>query len=268
MSEEKKNKGDMSFLAHLEVLRWHLVRSSAVIGVFTILAFSFKSFLFDEVILAQKNSSFWTYQLFCKFSELIGRGDALCMHDIKFSLINITMSGQFTTHIVVSMIAGIILSFPYILYEVWRFISPAMLNKEKKHARALVFSGSVLFMSGILFGYYFISPLSVQFLGNYQVSELVMNQISLKSFISTVTTITLACGIVFQLPLLVYFLSKFGIISPEFMRKYRKHAVVVTLILSAIITPPDISSQILLTFPLLILYEFSIYISKIVTKKA
>jgi sec-independent protein translocase protein TatC len=267
MSESKKNKADMSFLEHLEVLRWHLVRSSLVILVFTILAFVFKSILFDDIILAQKSADFWTYQLFCKFSNFIGKGDALCMGDINFSLINITMSGQFTTHIVTSIIAGFILGFPYILYEIWRFIGPALKKSEQKYAKALIFSGSFLFTVGIVFGYYFISPLSVQFLGNYQVSSLVDNQITLSSFISTITTITLACGLVFQLPLLVYFLTKVGILTPEFMRKYRKHSIVVTLILSAIITPPDISSQILLTVPLIILYEFSIYISKMVVKK-
>ena len=267
MGETKENTKDMSFLEHLEVLRWHLVRATIVILVFTILTFIFKDLVFDGVILAQRKSDFFTYRMFCEFSHLIGRGDALCMGDIEFDIINITMSGQFTTHIVVSLIGGIILSFPYILFEVWRFVRPAMHKSERKYARALVFSGSVLFMIGILFGYYLISPLSVQFLGNYQVSELVDNQISLRSFISTVTTITLTCGIVFQLPLIVYFLSKFGILTPKFMKKYRKHAIVITLILSAIITPPDLTSQILLTIPLLVLYEFSIYISKLVAKK-
>ena len=267
MSKEEKNKGDMSFLEHLEVLRWHLVRSAVVILVFTIVAFIFKGFIFDDVILAQKNADFWTYELFCKLSHLLGRGDDLCMEEISFSLINITMSGQFTTHIVTSIIAGIILAFPYILFEIWRFITPALQKKEKKSALSLVFSGSILFMIGIVFGYYFVSPLSVQFLGNYQVSEAITNQITISSFISTVTTVTLACGLVFELPLLVYFLAKLGIMTPEFMRKYRKHAIVVTLVLSAIITPPDISSQVLLTIPLLILYEFSIYIAKVVSKK-
>ena len=267
MSERKDNNSEMSFLEHLEVFRWHLVRSAIVILLFTILAFIFKSIVFDTIILAQKDSDFWTYELFCKFSHLIGRGDDLCMSEISFSLINITMSGQFSIHIVTSIIAGIILAFPYILFEVWRFITPALKKTEKKYALGLVFSGSLLFTVGILFGYYFVSPLSVQFLGNYNVSDQVTNQITLQSFISTVTTVTLVCGLVFQLPLIVFFLSKLGLLTPEFMRKYRKHAVVVTLVLSAIITPPDISSQVLLTIPLLILYEFSIYISKMVVKK-
>lgn len=268
MSDQNENteKKEMSFLEHLEVLRWHLVRSSIAILVFASLAFVFKNIVFDNIILAQKNSDFFTYQLFCRFSEWIGKGDALCLGDIKFSLINLTMSGQFSIHIITSIIAGIVLAFPYLLFEIWRFIRPALEKKERKYATALIFSGSALFMMGILFGYYFISPLSVQFLGNYQVSELVENQISIQSFISTVTTLTLACGLVFELPLLVYFLSKMGILTPEVMRKYRKIAIVVTLILSAVITPPDITSQVLLTIPLLLLYEFSIFISKMVNK--
>ena len=268
MSEKENTKSEMSFLDHLEVLRWHLVRSSAAILTFSILAFIFKSFLFDKVVLAQMDNNFWTYRMFCKLSNLLGKGDALCLGNINFNLINISMSGQFTIHMMTAFAAGIILAFPYILYEVWRFISPALLKKEKKYARALVFSGSFLFMIGILFGYFLVSPLSVQFFGNYQVSALVKNQIDLDSFISTITSVTLACGLVFELPLIVYFLSKIGLVTPEIMRKYRKHALVGTLIISAILTPPDITSQILLTIPLLILYEFSIYVSKAVVKQA
>lgn len=261
MSDSQNNKSEMSFLEHLEVLRWHLVRASIVVMVFTILIFAFPTFVFDEIILAQKRSDFWTYELFCKISHWLGKGDALCMGDINFDLINIEMSGQFSMHIMVSIIGGLIISFPYLLFEIWRFIAPALAEKERKYAQRLIFAGSILFSMGILFGYYLISPFSVQFLGNYQVSELVKNQISLSSFISTVTTVTLACGLVFQLPLIIYFLSKVGIVTPEFMRKYRKHAIVVTLIASAIITPPDVMSQILMAIPLLILYEFSIFVS-------
>lgn len=262
MSNSNNNRAEMSFLEHLEVLRWHLVRASIVIGVFTILIFAFSTFVFDEIILAQKKSDFWTYRMFCKLSDWLGKGDALCLGDINFDLINIEMSGQFTMHIMVSVIGGLILAFPYLLFELWKFISPALNIKERKYAQRLIFSGSFLFAIGILFGYYFISPLSVQFLGNYQVSELISNQISVDSFISTITTVTLSSGLIFQLPLIIFFLSKVGIVTPEFMRKYRKHAIVVILILAAILTPPDVMSQILMSIPLLILYEFSIFVSK------
>ena len=258
---------EMSFLEHLEVLRWHIIRSVIALGICTVAAFLGKSFIFDDVVLRLSKSDFITYRWFCKASHGLGMGDKLCFGDINFKLININMSGQFMTHIMVSVVSGIIIAFPYILYEIWRFVKPALTSGEKNSARGVVFSGSVLFMLGITFGYVMIAPLSVQFLGNYTVSELIQNQISLNSYITTVATIVLACGLVFQLPLMVYFLTRMGILTPQFMKAYRRHAVVVTLILSAIITPPDISSQILVAIPILLLYEVSIYISKMVVRK-
>jgi len=177
------------------------------------------------------------------------------------------MAGQFTTHIMVSLIAGLILGFPYVFYEFWRFMRPALYAKEKKYARGSVFYSSVLFLLGILFGYYIISPLSVNFLGSYSVSSQVMNRINLRSYISTVSTITLAGGLIFELPVLIYFLTKVGLVTPAFLKKYRKHAIVVILILAATITPPDVFSQILVFVPLLLLYELSIWISKRVKTK-
>ena len=263
--EEEEDK--MSFLDHLEILRWHLVRIVIALLIFSILAFFFKGFIFDTVVLAPVFDSFITYQLFCQLSEAMGLGDKLCFQSISFQLINITMAGQFTMHLIVSIFAGIIAAFPYILYEVWRFIKPALKKGEKNYARGLVFWGSLLFLSGVSFGYYLITPLSVQFLGGYNVSELVQNQISLSSYISTVTTITLSCGLIFQLPIIVYFLSKLGIVTPSLMKTYRRHAIIAVLLLSAIITPPDITSQILVSLPLLLLYEISILISRMVVKK-
>jgi sec-independent protein translocase protein TatC len=259
---------EMSFLEHLEVLRWHLVRSAIAIITFAILAFIFKNIIFDYILLGPKNADFWTYRMFCKLSHFLNFGDALCIgKDLQFELINTDMSGQFSTHISTSIIAGLVIAFPYILFEMWSFIKPALNNKETNYARGTVFWGSLLFAVGVLFGYYLIAPLSVQFLGNYQVSELVSNKINLSSYISTVTLVTLSCAIVFELPLLVYFLSKLGILTPQFMRKFRKHAIVVVLIISAIITPPDVTSQILVSLPLFVLYEISIFISDSVNKK-
>lgn len=258
----------MSFLDHLEILRWHLIRIFIALGIGATLAFVFKSIVFDVIVLAPKQDSFITYRLFCKLSHFLELGDKLCFSELKFKLINLTMAGQFTMHIIVSIVAGIIAAFPYILYEVWRFIKPALKKGEKTYARGLVFWGSFLFLSGVAFGYYLITPLSVQFLGNYRVSELVQNQIGLRSYISTVTTITLSSGLVFQLPIVVYFLSKIGIVTPKLMKTYRRHAVIGVLLLSALITPPDISSQVLVSIPLIFLYEISIVISKIVEKKS
>ena len=179
---------------------------------------------------------------------------------------NISMSGQFSTHITTSIFAGFIIAFPYVLWEIWRFISPALHSNENSMAKGVVFFSSILFLIGILFGYYVIAPLSINFLGSYQVSSSVANQINLSSFVSTVTTVSFANGIIFELPILVYFLTKIGLLTPDFMRVYRKHSMVVILILSAIITPPDITSQVLVSLPLIILYEFSIKISERVIK--
>jgi sec-independent protein translocase protein TatC len=257
IGEEKEH----SFLDHLEILRWHLIRSAVAILVFTTLAFIFPEFLFDKIILASKSPDFPTYKFFCWLSETLHFGEALCIKEAPFELMNIKMSGQFSTHIVSSLVAGFVCAFPYVFWEIWRFIKPALHGSEKKYSRGVVFYTSLLFILGVLFGYYAVAPLSVQFLGNYQVSSQVVNQINLNSFISTVTTVCLANGIVFLLPILIYFLSKLGLISPEFLRQYRKHSLVILMILAAIITPPDIMSLILVTFPLMLLYELSIKVS-------
>jgi sec-independent protein translocase protein TatC len=261
-----EEEGTMSFLDHLEVMRWHLIRMVLAIMVLAILAFFFKNIVFDVVVLAPAFNDFLTYQLFCDFSHFLGLGDKLCFQDLPFNLINLTMAGQFTMHILVSFVAGIIVSFPYLLFEIWRFIKPALKKGEASYARGMVFWGSFLFLLGVCFGYFLITPLSVQFLGGYRVSDMVLNQISLRSYISTVTTITLACGLLFQLPIVVYFLSKVGIVTPQLMKTYRRHAIIAVLILAAIITPPDISSQVLVAIPLVGLYEISIIISRMVVK--
>ena len=177
------------------------------------------------------------------------------------------MSGQFLTHMYISIVAGFILAFPYILWEIWRFIQPAMYDKEKAYSKGGVFISTLLFLTGILFSFFLIVPLTVNFLGTYQVSQSVANQISLSSYISTVVSVTFAVGIVFELPILVYFLTKVGVLTPDFLKKNRKYMFVILLILSAIITPPDMFSQVLVVVPLIVLYEFSIGVSKRIYKK-
>ncbi|MCB9187081.1 MAG: twin-arginine translocase subunit TatC [Flavobacteriales bacterium] len=261
-------EGEMSFLEHLEVLRWHLVRAVSSIFVFAVVAFIAKGFIFDTILLGPKNADFWTYRKLCELSERFGLSDLLCITDIPFELINISMAGQFTTHIVVSIIAGFIISFPYIVFETWRFIKPGLYEGERKYATGMVFYTSLLFILGVLFGYYIIAPLSVNFLGSYRVSELVVNQIDLNSYFSTIATLVLASGVVFELPILMYFLTKIGVVTPDSLRQYRRHAVVGTLILAAVITPPDVSSQILVFFPLMFLYEVSILVSAFVLRSS
>ncbi len=264
--ETKSTYAEMSFLEHLEELRWHIIRSALAIVIFAVVAFIMKDFIFDKVILNPKTPDFWTNRMFAKLSEITG-SSALAINQKPLELISIKMAGQFMTHIWVSIIAGFIISSPLVFYEFWRFIKPALYDNEKKYASGAVFFTSFLFLLGILFGYFLIVPLSVHFLGTYNVSGEVTNQINLKSYIGSVTSISLAAGVVFLIPIFSYFLSKVGLITPQFMKTYRKHAYVVMLLLSAIITPPDIFSQIMVCFPLVFLYEIGILISKRVVKK-
>lgn len=257
---------EMSFLDHLEIFRWHLIRSALAILFFAIMAFIFKNVVFDVILLGPKYPNFPTYKILCFISQYLGLEDAFCLTESPFSLMNISMSGQFSTHITSSFLVGFVVAFPYIFWEFWRFISPALYANETKVVRGVVFFSSILFLFGVLFGYFVIAPLSVNFLGSYQVSSTVANQISLNSFISTVTTVSFATGIIFELPILAYFLTKAGLLTPTFMRIYRKHAIVLILILAAVITPPDITSQILVLLPLMLLYEISIKISGQVIK--
>ena len=259
---EKNQSNEMTFLEHLEELRWTLIRSFIAIGVVFLLAFTFKGIVFDRFVLAPLQPSFWTYEFMCSVSKNVGFGKGLCIDTVRIELQSIQMSGQFMTHILVSFVAGIIVAFPYILWEFWRFIKPGLHPSEQKSLRWVVLSGSILFMAGIMFGYYLLAPLSIQFLGGYQVSPTVSNNISLNSFISTVTSVTMATGILFQLPLVVLFLTRAGIVTPAFLKAYRRHAVVLILVLSAVITPPDVTSQILVTLPLMLLYEASIVLSQ------
>ncbi len=264
MSESTKN--EMSFLEHLEVLRWHLVRAFGSVFIFAILAFVFKGFVFDTLILAPSNSDFFTNKF---LSDLGTRFNMplLNINQIPLSFQNINMSGQFTTHIWVSFVVGIVISFPYIFWEFWRFVKPALYQNEISNSRGAIFFASTLFSIGILFAYYIICPLSIHFLGTYQVSDKVENIVNLGSYISTITSIVLAGGIIFELPIFIYFLAKVGLVTSGFLVKYRKHSIVVALLLAAIITPPDVISQLLVCFPLIILYESGIIIARRLEKK-
>jgi sec-independent protein translocase protein TatC len=256
----------MSFLEHLEELRWHLIKAFMGILVVAIVAFIFKDIVFNKILLAPKLPEFITNRLLCDFGRIVNVL-RLCINSEPLEVISIKMAGQFTMHIMVSLIAGLVIAFPYVFYQMWTFIVPALYTKEKRVARGAVFYSSLLFLLGVGFGYFIISPLSINFLGSYSVSEEVTNQINLISYVSTIASVVLAAGIVFELPILMYFLSKVGLVTPEFLKKYRRHSLVLILALSALITPPDIFSQILVAFPLVVLYEAGIGISRRIVKR-
>ena len=254
-------RSDMTFMEHLEELRWTLVRSVIAIVVCMLGAFLAKDLVFDSIVLAPKNASFITYRAMCALGQKVGLGDGMCVGDLKFTLQNISMSGQFFTHLMVSFVAGFIIAFPFLLWQIWRFLSPGLHPKEKASLRGVVIFASVLFFAGVAFGYYILAPLSLQFFGSYQVSATVQNAVALDSYIAMLTSVTLWTGVAFELPLVVLFLTRVGLVTPTVLRAYRKHAFVIVLILAAVLTPPDVVSQLIVSGPLMLLYEGGIMLS-------
>ena len=262
-----KEQKEMSFLGHLEVLRWHLVRGAAAIFIIAIVLFVFQKEVYENFLLAHRKPDFLTYRLFCDFFTFLSMDSGFCNVVFKDNLISLKPTQQLMNSIWVSFILGIILAFPYLLWEIWRFIAPGLRENEIKRSRGFIFVASFLFFCGIAFSFYVIAPISIHFLYNYQITDLIQNNFTMDSHIGLVTSMLLGVSILFELPVLVYFLTKIGLITPQFLKKYRKHALVVVLILAAIITPPDIASQVIVAIPILILYEVSIKVSKMVLRK-
>ena len=257
----------MSFIDHLEALRWHIIRSAIAVVVFSTAAFFAKDFLFHDLILGPSRDDFWTYRMICRLGKIVSP-DGPCADQVNFIIQNRTMSGQLSMHISTSFIAGICLTFPYLFWELWRFIKPGLYPHERANSQGAVVFVSILFVLGLLFGYYIAAPLSINFLASYTVDASIENQIDLQSYLSTLTTMTISCAFVFELPMIVFFLAKAGLVTPEIMQLYRKHAIVVILIIAAVITPPDISAQIIVTIPILLLYELSIHIARAVRRNS
>lgn len=264
---KKKQINEMSFLDHLEDLRWHLIRATSAIVIAGSIAFFFKKFIFDVVLFGPMNMSFPTYRWLCNISTFFNIKDTtFCADAFPFIIQNRVVAGQFSAHIWTSITAGFVIAFPYVLYQLWKFISPGLLVDERRYSRGFIVIASFLFFVGILFGYYIMTPLSINFLANYNISNNISNEFDLSSYIGLLKSAVLASGFIFELPIVIYFLTKIGLVTPQFLIKYRKYALVIVLILAAIITPPDVTSQIIVAIPILILYQVSIYISKIVVK--
>lgn len=267
MAKSVKSPDEMSFLDHLEELRWHLIRSTLAVVIVGCIAFTMRGFIFDTILFGPKNLDFPTYRFFCNVATFFGIDSEFCGDSLPFTIQSRLMAGQFSAHIWTSIWVGFIVGFPYVLWELWRFISPGLKKNEKKYSKGFIFVASFLFFLGVLFGYYVVAPLSINFLGTYQVSAEVTNEIDLGSYVGTVRAAVIACGIMFELPIIIFFLTKVGLVTPEILKKYRKIALVIVLVLSAVITPPDVASQIVVAIPVLILYQVSIYISKLVLKR-
>ncbi|MEQ8552676.1 MAG: twin-arginine translocase subunit TatC [Cyclobacteriaceae bacterium] len=264
--DQIEDEVEMTFLDHLEELRWHLIRSLGAIMVFSVAAFMSKTLVFHTIILGPSRIDFITYQWLCQLSDLLN-SEALCIDELPFIIQSRQMTGQFSMHVTSSFVIGIICAFPYAFWEIWRFIKPGLYSKERQAARGATFFVSLLFSLGVTFGYFIVTPISINFLSNYQLDPTILNEFDIVSYVSTVITLILACGILFQLPIVVYFLTKAGLITPTLMKTYRRHAIVIILVLGAMLTPPDPFSQILIALPLFGLYQVSIFISARVIKK-
>jgi sec-independent protein translocase protein TatC len=258
---------EMSFFDHLEELRWHIVRSLLAVLVGMIVVFVKINWVYDGIIMAPTRHTFITYRVLCSFGHFLHLGDSLCLPDVPLEFQSMKLSGQFMQALSSSFTFGAIIAAPYILWEFWRFIKPALKPEETKYTGGVVFWTSLLFFTGIGFGYFVIAPYTVNFFGAYSISKSIKNIITIQSYLSTLSSVILGCGVLFELPILAYFLAKVGILNPELLRKYRKHAFLIILIVAAFITPPDVASQIIVTIPLYILYEVSIRIAKRVERQ-
>jgi sec-independent protein translocase protein TatC len=268
LDQEPIEEREMSFLDHLEELRWHVVRSLGAIVFFMIFAFINIEWIFTNILFAPGRVDFPTFRWLCALGEWIGSKEAFCVEQIPFKIQSRLMTGQFTMSITSSFVIGLVVSFPYVVWELWRFVRPGLYNRERKSSRGAVAAISFLFLLGVGFGYYIMSPLMISFLANYTISPMIVNEFDITSYVGTIITVVFGSGVLFQLPVVMYFLTKVGIVTPTFLRQYRKHAVVIILIIGAIVTPSaDPLSQALISLPLYLLYEISILISANVLRK-
>lgn len=256
MEEGKK----MSFLDHLEELRWRLVRMAISIVTVAIVLWVFQEWIMDHLFLSMKDPSFISFRIICEYLNV-------CVDAIPVNLQSMTVSGQFAYALMMSIMGGIVVSFPFIFYQIWAFVKPGLKQNEKSVAKGIVLYVSLLFFLGIAFGYFVIAPLSIQFFGSYQISKSIENIFTINSYMSTILSTVFYTGLLFLLPVVAYLFTKLGVITPDFLRKYRKHAIIAILILSAIITPPDLISQVIVGIPIVLLYEIGILVSARVDKK-
>jgi sec-independent protein translocase protein TatC len=258
---------EMSFIDHLEALRWHIMRALMAILIGAVVVFAKMDFFFGKVVMGPADKDFITYRVLCKFSNWVGLGDAMCMEEINLKLISTQMSSQFMMSFTIAFVGGFIIAFPYVFWEFWKFIRPALTEKEIKKTGGMIFWVSLLFFTGVAFGYFLIAPYTVNFFAAYTLSPMIANTFTVADYIDNIVSLVVGAGVLFQLPLAVYFLAKIGLVTAQFLRTYRKFAVVIILILAAVITPPDVLSQLIVTVPLWFLYEISISIAARVNRK-
>jgi sec-independent protein translocase protein TatC len=260
LDQQTTEEKEMSFLDHLEELRWHIVRSVGAIIIFMVLAFAYARWIFDNIIFAPANAKFITFRALCKIGEYFG-WDGMCVSEIPFKIQSRYVTGQFSMQFAAAFVIGLIVAFPYVFWEIWRFIRPGLYSTEKKSSRGAVFAVTFLFLLGISFGYFVLCPMSMLFFATYSISDVIVNEFDITSYVQTIIALVFGSGVLFQLPVAIFFLTRIGLVTPKFLRTYRRYAIIIILILAAIITPPDPLSQIIIAVPLYLLYEISILIS-------
>jgi len=265
---QKDNSAEMSFIDHLEELRWHLIRSVIAIVLAAIVFFIYVREIVNGVLLAPAYDNFASYKWFCKASHFLGLGDAICMSGVKVSFLSTEMTGQFISSFTVAFVGGFVVAFPYVFWEFWRFVRPALSEKEKRNTRGVIFWVSALFFAGVAFGYYILTPFMINFYFSYTLSPLIEIKPTFSDYLENLIYTTVGIGVLFQMPLLVMVLAKIGIVTARFLRKYRRHAFVLILIAAAIITPStDPFSLTIVTIPLYLLYEASIAVAGRINKR-
>jgi sec-independent protein translocase protein TatC len=263
----EKHEAQMTFLEHIEALRWHILRSLVAVVIGAVISGIYGTFIFDKILLGPTQTDFWTFQRICDLSHYLYNSDKICIDQMEFVVKTIKVQEQFFQHMMIALLGGVVLALPYILFEIYRFIKPALKSSEKKYSGFAILVASSMFFLGVLFGYFILAPISVNFLGNYTLSELIEKEYTVTSVVSLISMLTVGAGIIFELPLIIYLLAKVGVVTAKTLARYRKVALVVILVISAIITPPDIASQIILSIPVLGLYEVGILIAKRVERK-
>jgi sec-independent protein translocase protein TatC len=260
------DKAEMTFIEHLDALRAHLFRAAVATVIGAVVVAIYNNFIIQRILLGPTRPDFPTYTYLCKLSNYFGFGNKFCMKEIHLDLQSTTLTGQFDVYLDVIVIGGFILAFPYVLWQFWKFIKPALSKNELSNSRGVIFWVSFLFFIGISFGYFVLSPYTVNFFANFSLDDKIKNIPTISSYFNTVLPLTLGCGLAFQMPLILYFLAKIGVVSATSLKKFRKYSILIIVVLTGIITPPDMFSQIICSIPLIILYEVSILVCKRVEK--
>lgn len=265
--EGSEEKAEMSFIDHLEELRRHLFRSVLAVAAGMIVAGIYNDFIVDKIVLGPVHHDFVTFRKICEWGHAVGLGDKMCIGKVGVTMQNVDTTGQVSLFFTSLFVSGFIMAFPFVFNEFWKFVKPALTKNELKKTRGVIFWVSFLFFTGILFGYFILMPFSMNFLAGFSMSDSIQNIWTIKSYINTMMPLVLGSGLAFQMPLVIFFLAKIGIVTGSFLRKNRRYAIVAILIIAAIITPPDVISQVVVTLPLWLLYEISIVLASRVEKE-